>query len=49
MDSDYTLQKVHEGIYENNLGGKSLTYKILRQEYYWPIMKKDAAELIRRC
>ena len=29
-DVDYALRKVHEGIHENYLGGKSLAYKILR-------------------
>ena len=45
---DYALKEVHEEIYGNHLGGKSLAYKVLRQGYYWPTMKKDAAELIRR-
>ena len=48
-DADYVLREVHEGIYENHLGGKSLAYKVLRQGFYWPAMKKDTVELIRRC
>ena len=28
-DVDYTLKEVHEEIYENYLGDKSLTYKVL--------------------
>ena len=47
-DTDYALREVHELIYENYLGGKSLAYKVLRQGYCWPTMKKDAAELVRR-
>ena len=27
---DYVLRKVHEGICDNHLGGRALTYKILR-------------------
>ena len=46
MDADYALQEVHEEICRNHLGGKSLAYKVLRQEYYWLTMKKDAAKLI---
>ena len=45
-NADRALREVHEEICENHLGGKSLAYKILRQGYYWPTMKKDAAELI---
>ena len=32
--SNYVLRKVHEGIYDNHLGGRSLAYKILHQGYY---------------
>ena len=45
-DADYALREVHEEIYENHLGDKFLAYKVLRQGYYWPTMKKDAAELV---
>lgn len=31
---DHALRKVHEDICENNLGERSLAYKILRQGYY---------------
>ena len=48
-DADYALREVHEEIYESHLGGKSLAYKILRQGYYWSTMKKDVADLVRRC
>ena len=48
-DADYELREVHEEICEKDLEGKSMAYKVLQQEYYWPTMKKDAAELIRRC
>ena len=48
-NADYALREVHEEICKNYLGGKSLAYKILWQRYYWPIIKKDAAELIQRC
>ena len=48
-DADYALREVHEGICGNHLGGKSLAYKILRQGYYWPTMRQDAQEFVRRC
>ena len=44
-DVDYALLEVHEEIYRNHLGGKSLAYKILRQGYYWLTMKKDASKV----
>lgn len=30
IDADYALREVDEGIYEDHLGGRSLTYKILK-------------------
>ena len=29
--------------------GQALAYKAIRQGYYWPIMKKDVAEFMKRC
>ncbi|XP_024017090.1 uncharacterized protein LOC112090316 [Morus notabilis] len=43
------LSEVHDGICGNHAGGQSLAYKILRQGYYWPSLKKDAAEYAKRC
>ena len=34
---------------ETTLRGQVLAHKALRQGYYWPIMKKDAVEFMRRC
>ena len=47
--ADYALREVHEGICENHLGGRSLAYKVIRQDYYWPTIQKDAADLINKC
>ena len=33
-DVNYALREVHEGIYENHLGGMSLAYKVLQPGYY---------------
>ena len=48
-EADFALWEVHEGTCGNHLGGKSLAYKILRQGYYWPTMRQDAQEFVRRC
>ncbi|OMO67808.1 Integrase, catalytic core [Corchorus olitorius] len=31
------------------MGGRSLAQKALRQGFYWPTMKHDAMELVKRC
>ncbi|KAJ0682488.1 putative nucleotidyltransferase, Ribonuclease H [Helianthus annuus] len=43
------LQDIHEGDCGNHTGGRSLFSKVLRTGYYWPTMRKDAAEYARRC
>ena len=41
-DANYVLREVHDGIYGNHIGARTLAGKTLRQGYYWPIMLKDA-------
>ena len=48
-DTNYILREVHEGICGNHIGAPTLAGKTLRQGYYWPIMLKDATELVRKC
>ena len=47
-ESDYVLWEIHEGIYENHLGVRTIAQKALRQRYYWLTMRKDALELVKR-
>ncbi|XP_074323957.1 uncharacterized protein LOC141660874 [Apium graveolens] len=46
-EGNYIRREVHEGIFCNHLGGNSLAMKVLRQGYYWPTMKEDAANFVR--
>ena len=48
-DTDYVLREVHEGICGNHIGARALAGKVLRQGYYWPIILRDATDLVRRC
>ncbi|KAK6122158.1 hypothetical protein DH2020_044099 [Rehmannia glutinosa] len=48
-DADYALREVHEGICGNHAGGQTLAYKLIRQGYYWPYLRKDATDLVKRC
>ncbi|XP_022845288.1 uncharacterized protein LOC111368282 [Olea europaea var. sylvestris] len=43
-EATYILREVHEGVCGNHSRGLSLAQKILRQGYYWPILKRDALE-----
>ncbi|XP_077216011.1 uncharacterized protein LOC143850671 [Tasmannia lanceolata] len=48
-DAAYTLQETHEGIYGEHLGGKALTIKVLLRGLYWPTLRRDALDLVRKC
>ncbi|GLT91614.1 hypothetical protein SLE2022_094940 [Rubroshorea leprosula] len=43
------MEEIHEGECSNHIGAESLSYKILRQGYFWPTMKMDTREYVRRC
>ncbi|XP_022874149.1 uncharacterized protein LOC111392970 [Olea europaea var. sylvestris] len=48
-EATYILREVHEGVCGNYSGGLSLAQKILRRGYYWPTLKRDALEFVRKC
>ena len=48
-DVDYVLREVHGGICGNHIEARSLAAKTLRQGYYWPIILKEATELVNKC
>ena len=45
----YVLVELHEGICGNHSGGKTLAHRAHTQGYYWPTMKYDAANYVRKC
>ncbi|XP_057962233.1 uncharacterized protein LOC131153791 [Malania oleifera] len=45
----YVLREIHEGVCGNHLARRALAHKTMRQGFYWPTMKKDAVELVKRC
>ncbi|XP_057975986.1 uncharacterized protein LOC131163413 [Malania oleifera] len=48
-EGKYVLREIHEGVRGNHLTNRALAHKAMRQGFYWPIMKKDALELVKRC
>ena len=49
-EADYVMREVHEGIYGNHSGSRSLVHKLVRAGYYWPTMlQKDAEAYVRAC
>ena len=47
--TQYVIAEVHEGVCGHHLGGRSLSGKILKAKYYWPIMKADCMKYIQKC
>ena len=43
------MKEVHGGFCGDHAGEKSLSKKILRQGYFWPMMNEDLMEFVRRC
>ena len=48
-EADYVMREVHEGICENHSRSRSLVHKLVRAEYYWPTMQKDAEAYVKTC
>ena len=48
-EAKYILEEVHEGICRDHLRARSLVGKIIRVDYFWPMMQKEAKEFVRRC
>ena len=43
------LAELHEGIYRNHSGGRTLAHRAHTQGYYWPAMMSDAADYVKKC
>ena len=45
----YVLAKLHEGISGNHPRGRTLAHQAHTQGYYWPTMKTDVADYVKKC
>ncbi|XP_077248664.1 uncharacterized protein LOC143888195 [Tasmannia lanceolata] len=48
-DASYSLQETHEGICGEHLGSKALSIKVLLRGLYWPTLRQDALDLVKKC
>ncbi|XP_052193804.1 uncharacterized protein LOC127802147 [Diospyros lotus] len=48
-DCQIVLEEIHAGHCGNHAGALSLAQKALRQGFYWPTMKQDVIELVKKC
>ena len=45
----YVLAELHEGICGNYPGGRTQAHRAHTQGYYWPTMKSDATDYVKKC
>ena len=45
----YVLVELHEGLCGNHLGGRTLAHRAHTQGYYWPTMKSDVVDYVKKC
>ncbi|RDX83156.1 hypothetical protein CR513_35952, partial [Mucuna pruriens] len=48
-EARYVVREVHEGVCDIHIGGLALANKIARVDYYWPTLKNDCMEYVKRC
>lgn len=40
---------MHVGVYGGNYMAKTTTHKVMRDEFWWPSLFKDAQVMVRKC
>ncbi|RDX64715.1 Gypsy retrotransposon integrase-like protein 1, partial [Mucuna pruriens] len=48
-EAEYVIREVHEGVCGTHIGGRALTSKIARAGYYWPTLRNDCMDYVRKC
>ena len=47
-EAKYILEEIHEGVYGNHAGPRSLVSKVVKTSYFWPTMQVDAMVLVKK-
>ncbi|XP_074362528.1 uncharacterized protein LOC141702819 [Apium graveolens] len=48
-EAKQVLKDIHEGECGNHSRGRNLSCKVLRMGYYWPIVKQDVLNYVKKC
>ncbi|RDX62821.1 Tf2-8, partial [Mucuna pruriens] len=48
-EATYIIQEVHEGVCGTHIGGSALASKIARAGYYWPTLRHDCMDYVKKC
>ena len=49
QEARYIMNELHEGECGNHSGSRSLANKAITAGYYWPTMRADAKEYVKKC
>nr|KYP54877.1 Gypsy retrotransposon integrase-like protein 1 [Cajanus cajan] len=49
QQADYVIREIHEGICGSHSGGRTLATKVLRAGYYWPTLRSNCTEFVKKC
>nr|GEU92181.1 reverse transcriptase domain-containing protein [Tanacetum cinerariifolium] len=49
LQAKYVIREIHEGSCSMHAGPRSVVAKAIRLGYYWPVMHRDARDMIRKC
>ncbi|XP_012850831.1 PREDICTED: uncharacterized protein LOC105970542 [Erythranthe guttata] len=48
-EGQYVLRETHEGCSGDHTGGRALIVRVLRSGYFWPTIRKDAIQFVKKC
>ena len=48
-EAKYILEEIHERVYGDYIGPRSLISKVIRIGYFWPTMQVDIREIVKKC
>nr|GEW56952.1 reverse transcriptase domain-containing protein [Tanacetum cinerariifolium] len=49
LQAEYVIREIHEGSCSMHARPRSMVAKAIRLGYYWPMMHRDACDMIRKC
>nr|KYP55059.1 Gypsy retrotransposon integrase-like protein 1 [Cajanus cajan] len=49
QQANYVIGEIHEGICGSQFGRRTLATKVLRASYFWPTLKTDCAQFVKKC
>ena len=47
--AQYIIKELHKGICDYHFGARTMATRILRVEYFWPTIKADCQDYVRKC